>query len=656
MRMAHFPRFLSLSLILALGGACAAQAGPYTQTGPYTTTGASASVGSGESGLGLSTTASNNAPTWETAIAAKVAAAVVADETMGASALRLPAGKYTFTAGVTSRPWIHAFASGNVWLNFPGVSSGTLLQIHNQDGPSGAASTVSAGNGTALDGTQGSLLIAGAGKATSTVGVKLGPDSYTSGGRYANRDVRLTGLRIQDVGTGIQFAPYNTYLAEVRDTVVSRAGTCFATTGSSATNAGERMTITGSTCGSSDVGLSVDNDTAFTLNDSSIDFATGEAAILFGANARYNVHYLNNLHLEGATSAYIKSNCAYSSYTKSVTGVTSGTNGKARFAATAHGYTAGKVVLHSDFTETAYNVFARVTAVDTDWYETNLDYVADDTGTSNALDEVHNPTVVARNLHIVTGNPYAPSWPNAPAQALFQGNMTLDLDGLFVGGYGNDSASAAGMFMMDDTVNVTQARNIQFTGWRQMLSSRLHLNSDPYFTQATNGTNPVTDPPSTWSVPTGGTSNMTIAADNSVVWSAGGSAMAFAFTRTGASNYGVLRGDRFAVKPGQRLIANAAIYGGTSTGGQVSIGFVFWSSSNADLPILKSSTGGNTLAQLYEDATDPAYTGDRLWWAKLTALPYITVPPGYDQASIELTVASVDSGVVRISYVGANGL
>lgn len=605
---------------------------------------------------GLLSSSANNATTFQALVNRLVASATTKTTSIGQPAIQIANGSYTFTSGVTSRPWIHLFSSGNVQFKFTSVTSGTLLQIHNEDGPSGDAALVSAGNGTALDGTLGSFLITGAGKATSTVGVKLGPNSYTSGARYAVRDARLTGLRVQDVGTGIQFSPYNTYLAEVRDVVVSRAGTCFATTGSSATNAGERMTIAGSTCGSSDVGLSVDNDTAFTLRDSSIDFATGEAAILFGANARYNVHYLTNLHLEGATGAYIKSNCAYASYTKSVTGVTSGTNGKARFAATAHGYTAGKLVLHSGFTETDYNVFARVTAVDTDWYETNLDYVADDSGTSNALDEVHNPTVVARNLHIVTGNPYAPSWPNAPAQALFQGNMTLDIDGLFVGGYGNDSASAAGMFMIDDSVNVTQARNIQFTGWRQMISPRLHLNSDPYFAQATNGTNPVTDPPSTWSVPTGGYSNMTIAADNSIVWSAGGSAMAYAFTRTGASNYGVLRGDRFNVRPGQRLIANVALYGGTSTGGQVSLGFVFWSSSNADLPILKSSTSGSTLAQLYEDATDPAYTGDRLWWAKLTALPFVTVPPGYDQASLELTVASVDSGTVRISYAGVNGL
>lgn len=603
--------------------------------------------------IGLKEGIADNSDIFQGYINTKVATATTANETVTSPLSIISAGKYNFTSGVTTRPWIHTTAVGNAWLNFSGMTTGTAIYMHNEDAPTGSGATVSAGNGSpSLSGTLGAMLISGAGKTSSTVGVRLGPLSYVSGTQRAMRDVRLTGLRIQDFGTCIQVGKYNTYLAEINDTVLSRCGVCLGTDvgASGAQNAGERMTIRSGTCGSSSTGIYIDNDTSWTANDYSIDFATGEAAVLFGENARYNVHYFNNMHLEGATVPYFKSKSQTASYTKAVSGVTSGTGGKARFAATAHGMAVGRLVWHKDFTESGYNGYARVSAISTDWYETIIDYSANDTGNTLVLDSVHQPYVVGKNLHIVTANSYVPAWPNAPAQALFKGNMTLDIDGLFVGGYGDKSAAAEGMFMVDDAVTVKRVRDVSFTGWRQMIAKQTLANSDPYFSQGVAGESIL----STWSRPTSGSNNMDMVVDGTTVWSAGGASKSLKFTPTGVSNFYVLYGDRFNVASGERLIANLAVYGGTSVGGQVSLEIKFWSSSNADLPVTSMTASGDTLDDIYGDTSDPAYTGDRLWWAKMSELPFVVVPAGYDQASLVLTVASVTSGDVFIGFAGVN--
>lgn len=609
-----------------------------------------------DSFVGL-TNATDNSAILQTAINDRVSQATSTGMTIGIMPCYIAGGHYLFTSAVTMRPWTHIRAIGNLWLDFSGMTSGRAVYIHNNDAPvwetSSAGGRCNAGNlSPAFGGINGAFYLSGNSRDGTVIGVRLGPDSYQAGGQYAVRDVRLEGFQIANFAVGIEVSSKNTYLCEIRDFNLNRCGTGLRTElgATGAQNAGERMTASSGEIGSCYIGVHIDNDTAWTFNDVSIDFPTGEAAILFGENCRYNVHYLNNMHIEGATGAYIKSNCQTASYSKSVSGVTSGTGGKARFSATAHGFAVGRLLWQEGFTETSYNGYARVAVVSTDWYETIIDYVSDDTGTVKAMDAIHQPYVVCKNIHIVTANSYVPAWPNAPAQALFKGNMTLDIDGLFVGGYGHKSAAAAGMFMVDDAVTVKRIRDVSFTGWRQMVAKQLLANSDPYFAQGVVGEADIT----TWGRPTAGSNNMDLAVDGTTVWSGGGGTRSLKFTPTGGSNFYVLRGDRFNVVAGERLIANLAVYGGVSVGGQVSLEIKFWSSSNADLPVTSMAASGDTLDDIYGDVNDPAYTGDRLWWAKMSELPFVTVPLGYDQASLELTVSSVTSGDVYIGFAGVN--
>lgn len=65
----------------------------------------------------------------------------------------------------------------------------------------------------------------------------------------------------------------------------------------------------------------------------------------------------------------------------SVTGVSSGTGAKARYAMASHTFLVGDTLTGSGFSVSAYNVKQVVTVVNASWVETNVDYSANATGT-----------------------------------------------------------------------------------------------------------------------------------------------------------------------------------------------------------------------------------------------------------------------------------
>jgi hypothetical protein len=161
----------------------------------------------------------------------------------------------------------------------------------------------------------------------------------------------------------------------------------------------------------------------------------------------------------------------------------------------------------------------------------------------------------------------------------------------------------------------------------------------------------------TWTV----TANNGISAqvDNTHVWSAGGALKSIKLTETSnpGANYYVILSNRFPVQAGQQLIADAVGYGGTSTGNfQVTIGYYF-SSTDPNQPVIYETPVGGELSTEYADHADPAYTGNRLWWAKIDALPIYAVPPGYDFAQEEITISELNAGdSVWLGFAGVNPL
>src|SRR5688572_2415696 len=65
---------------------------------------------------------------------------------------------------------------------------------------------------------------------------------------------------------------------------------------------------------------------------------------------------------------------------KAVSGITSGTGAKARYAITSNTYKVGDIVTGSAFGVAGYNVRQTVMVINASWVETDLDYISSSSG------------------------------------------------------------------------------------------------------------------------------------------------------------------------------------------------------------------------------------------------------------------------------------
>ena len=181
-----------------------------------------------------------------------------------------------------------------------------------------------------------------------------------------------------------------------------------------------------------------------------------------------------------------------------------------------------------------------------------------------------------------------------------------------------------------------KGKGITYSNYAQMISPNTVLNDDPYFTNTgSNGSACNTAA----TISEDAVSGISCTIDTGTVWTAGGATKSLKFTYTGASNYDVVTFDRFPVEAGDRLIANTAFYGGTSTGTDaVQLQFIY-SYCNAGLA---TSTDGSA----YGDSTSSLYTGARTSWGMMASLRQATVPVGVCYAQLSVTISQLASGDV----------
>lgn len=240
----------------------------------------------------------------------------------------------------------------------------------------------------------------------------------------------------------------------------------------------------------------------------------------------------------------------------------------------------------------------------------------------------------------------------SPRQALFRGYMDLDIYNLTVYYNTTWNSADAGMFMIDGNVRIIGLKGIRFGGtFKQLTAASLLLNNDPYFNSGTVGNDLSSAPMTAWTVLSA--NNITAAVDSAQFWSAGGATQSIKFTETNTSNSYTIISDRINVASGDRLLADIAAYGGTSTGtNQIVLQFLF-TSSNASLSSVSGNSSSQNLSTIYGDSADPAYTGTRTWWAKLQGLLETVVPAGYDYAQLKISVSSMAaSDVIWLGFAG----
>lgn len=241
---------------------------------------------------------------------------------------------------------------------------------------------------------------------------------------------------------------------------------------------------------------------------------------------------------------------------------------------------------------------------------------------------------------------------NSPRQAIFKGKQAVFIDGLRVL-YANSWNSAdTGMFMIDSNASILGISGIDFSGGaKQLTAAQLLVNDDPYFNGGTVGNDLITSPMTTWRETN--QSNASAQVDNTHVWTVGGATQSIKITATGASGFYTIIGDCIKVKSGERLLMDVAAYGGASTGTDAIATTFKYTSTNAAISSVSSSTNSQSLSTIYGDTADPAYTGNRLWNAKEQGLLEATVPQGYDCAQPVLTLQSMNNGdIVWIIFAG----
>ena len=250
---------------------------------------------------------------------------------------------------------------------------------------------------------------------------------------------------------------------------------------------------------------------------------------------------------------------------------------------------------------------------------------------------------------------------NRPNRYLFTGYDNLYVHNMEIYGYAHSSnAATAGMFMVDDNMNVREFTG-RFHQFAQLIQNKTLLNNDPYFSQGTVGNDLITFPMTTWTVSS--SHNISAQVDNSFPLSTYGGTQDIKFTATGTSNFYVIRSNVFPVTPGQTLLADTAFYGGSSTGtDSVQLRFLF-SSTNANLPQTNDGGAfGDSMSTDYSQSSDPAWLSGNLrtYQCKMNNLRQSQVPNGYNLAQLEITVSNMNftgtPDVVYLTFAGVSGL
>lgn len=595
---------------------------------------------------GMSTATSDNSVPLQAAVNAYVATMTANSSTEGFAPFLIPAGTYNFANTVTTRPWIKFNAIGCAQFNFASLaSSGTAFRSHNQDAPSGNGSggdSNIANQGSWLNGEQGCLYIKGPG---------TGSNVTTLSGAITNSATSITVASAASLTTGNQVIVDSevwniTGISSNTLTVTRAVNGSIAQPHSSGAQVFKVYTNIALDMG--DVQGTASNSGATDYRDVSVsklgisDFGTG-------FYWRLTNNYFNRFDQGGNV---FRAN--YGMATENFSGVNSGELDS---------------VKNYIFSGGINGNLWQGSGTDYEVENTSIDYMLGScaffTGNANYM------TVQYINTHFehceggaiksniaslnslvwyVRNGVYnaasALTHGSSPRQALFSGPGILDLDGYIISYAYPWHDATVGLFMVDSSTTIANLKNIRFAAfdYSQLPSLAGVLNEDPFFIQGTVGNDLYANPVPTWNFVTG--NNMSAVVDNTNVLTAyNASAKSIKFTATGTGNYYIIGTNPVKVFPGQKLLADTCFYGGTSTGtGNVQLQFIF-SSSSGNLPLTNDGTAfGDSMSAIYGDATDPAYTGGRSWQAKMNTLRGATVPAGYDQAQLQITIAALNSG------------
>lgn len=239
---------------------------------------------------------------------------------------------------------------------------------------------------------------------------------------------------------------------------------------------------------------------------------------------------------------------------------------------------------------------------------------------------------------------------NDTGKVLFKGNVHLDVDGLYVGGYGNPSSDPANLFMTDANVIAERMENIEFSEYAQLTSPKLLVSNDSCFAGSTVGNDLNTTPPTTWTgdvTNTGATANTGITAtfSNAVVWTTGvcNTSKSLRLARTNSTNSQTWVGNRIPIRAGERLGMNVVLQTNNATSAASIQTEFLYSYCNASITPVAQGFFGDTVSNL----------GGANTWLMMHYVNNDPAPAGVCYAQPVVNISGL--GTTEVVYIGFTG-
>jgi|GEM_PF-5316750 len=429
-----------------------------------------------------------------------IIAADIAGDTMGAPVIEIAAGKYRFDTGLNAPPWIKLVSQGLVELNFSSAANDITGVRSENSTPSGAAGSAPAHRGPWLNGSVGALQILGPGPIGSSFGLDMG-QSHTGPDRNDFRNVKLRDVNVSGWAACVRVRNIDTHqLSWDGCRFDNFLSYAFVFESELVTNSGERFSYDNCEFGRSESGW------AFSVDADSFNITWTRCSFDF---------VRSGVLLLGASSGY----------QKFIFGQGCHIEGSSNDA-----------------------IVRRVGGTIADNVHVTVDGC------------VLIPTTSASNVP-----PGArPDGRSTARSSLFKGSFDLTIGNCYLSLRSPYHLANEGLFLCDSDVRVNFLGRMQFTGWPQMISRSLLVNSNCDFAdELAAGTGLTAAGIESWLVASN--SPQAVATIDDATFFPP-STRSLRVVSSQANGGMTIENAPFSVRSGERFMAQCVIYGGTSTG------------------------------------------------------------------------------------------
>lgn len=591
--------------------------------------------------------------------------AVASGNNNPSGSIYIPAAKYKLNSQLNWKSWIKLISLGPTYLDFSGLStSGTAFRISNDTGPTTSPGKNSANTGPVLNGSQGVIYISGPATTGSSIGLDMGNSSSLPAARDF-RDVQLESVVVSNFNILLNLRDFDTYLNTIKNSRFEIAGSAVvAITAGSGANAGERMGFENCTFAGGAVAFNITTP-AYDINciNCSFDFNTN-SAFQFNVGAGFQKITLTDCHLESSNNVAIINSSLASSNALCVQLTDCKINPTINLPAPAGAYTDGTSAPWTALFKGAMALSVKGLQIG--------GYTHPAYGASDGLFMCDSNVQLLGMSHLTFS---AFRQVISPAQILnYNYNFNIGTSGTVL-----DYSSIAGWIFVSSLGLTAALSNAQtYNGSANSLAFTYSAGSNFYIMESSAFDLTQRDLPTFQNVLYGGTSTGILNCQMQLVQYqeaslpicviSGITCTGTLATATTATNHGLIVGCHVNVTGATQAAYNGEKVVTSVTSNtfsyRVPSGTVTPATGTPTyapeplIPINFGASLGDSFSSIYSTTTDPAYTGNRLWWAKQGVISSglgtnnNAVVAGVTMARMRLTVSNFNAG--DTAYLGTS--